>query len=224
MIDIEPLLLTAKLAFITTIVLLVIGIPVAHWFSFTRFRFKPALEAIITLPLVLPPTVLGFYLLLAFSPENAVGKFLHHYFNIRLVFTFGGLVVASVIYSLPFMVNPILAGLKGLPRSLQEASITLGKSGFITLIKILLPNIRVSILTGVIMTFAHCTGEFGVVLMVGGSIPKETRVASVALFEQVQNMNYHTANIYAAILIFFSFSVLLAVYLLNDKFRKTHIL
>lgn len=221
MINLEPLWLTAKLALITTIILLVVAIPLCYWLVYSRFKFKAVLEAIISLPLVLPPSVLGFYLLIAFSPENAFGKFLSDYFDLRLVFTFQGLIVASVLYSLPFMVNPILSGLKNLPAGLQEASFTLGKSRFTTLTKILLPNIRTSILTGIIMTFAHTIGEFGVVLMVGGSIPEETKVVSIAIYEEVESMNYQSANIYAGILFVFCFSVLLAVHLINNKTQKT---
>lgn len=221
MIDFDPLWLTAKLAFITTLILLLLAIPLCYWLAYSRFRFKAIIEAIISLPLVLPPSVLGFYLLVAFSPENTFGKFLSDYFDLRLVFTFQGLIVASVLYSLPFMVNPILSGLKNLPASLQEASFTLGKSRFSTILKIILPNIRPSLLTGIIMTFAHTVGEFGVVLMVGGSIPKETKVVSIAIYEEVESMNYDNANVYAGILFVFSFSILLAVHLINNKSRKT---
>ncbi|MDR6845397.1 molybdate ABC transporter permease subunit [Flavobacterium granuli] len=221
MIDFDPLWLTAKLAFVTTLILLLLAIPLCYWLAYSRFRFKAVIEAIISLPLVLPPSVLGFYLLVAFSPQNAFGKFLSDYFDLRLVFTFQGLILASVLYSLPFMVNPILSGLKNLPVSLQEASFTLGKSRFSTILKIILPNIRPSLLTGIIMTFAHTVGEFGVVLMVGGSIPKETKVVSIAIYEEVESMNYDNANVYAGILFVFSFSILLTVHLINNKSRKT---
>lgn len=221
MINLDPLWLTAKLAFITRLILLVVAIPLCYWLAYGRFRFKAVIEALISLPLVLPPSVLGFYLLIAFSPENAFGKFLSDYFDLRLVFTFQGLILASVLYSLPFMVNPILSGLKNLPVSLQEASFTLGKSRLTTITKIILPNIRPSLLTGLIMTFAHTVGEFGVVLMVGGSIPHETKVVSIAIYEEVESMNYDNANVYAGILFVFSFSILLAVHLINNKSRKT---
>ena len=217
MIDLDPLWLTVKLALIVTIILFVIAVPLAYWLAYSKSRFKTIAEVIVTLPLVLPPSVLGFYLLIAFSPENAFGKFLDHYLNLRLVFTFEGLIIASVLYSLPFMVNPILAGFKNLPASLKEASYTFGKSKFTTLTKILLPNIRTSLLTGIVMTFAHTIGEFGVVLMVGGSIPKETRVVSIAIYDEVESMNYHNANIYAAILFVFTFLILLGVYIANNR-------
>lgn len=221
MINMEPLWLTAKLALITTIILFVVAVPLCYWLAYSRFRFKAVIEALISLPLVLPPSVLGFYLLIAFSPENVFGKFLSHYFDLRLVFTFQGLIVASVLYSLPFMINPILSGLKNLPPALQEASFTLGKSRFTTVTKILLPNIQASLFTGIIMTFAHTIGEFGVVLMVGGSIPEETKVVSIAIYEEVESMNYHNANVYAGILFVFSFLILLTVHLINNKSRKT---
>ncbi|MEA1786194.1 molybdate ABC transporter permease subunit [Arenibacter sp. GZD96] len=222
MIDLGPLWLTAKLALITTAILLVIAIPLSYWLAYSKFKFKAAVEAAVSLPLVLPPTVLGFYLLVAFSPENALGTFLDTYFNLRLVFTFEGLIIASILYSLPFMVHPIQSGLKNLPVSLKEASLTLGKSPFTTLTKILLPNIKSSILTGIVLTFAHTIGEFGVVLMIGGSIPDETRVVAIAIYDEVQAMNYGTANFYAGILFGFTFFTLLGVYLINNSFHKTN--
>jgi molybdate transport system permease protein len=217
MIDLSPLWLSLKLAFIVTGILFVIAVPLAWWLAYSKFRFKAIAEAIITLPLVLPPSVLGFYLLLAFSPQNVFGKFLDRVFNVRLVFTFGGLIIASIIYSLPFMVNAILAGFRNLPPSLKEALFTFGKSRFTTLTRILLPNIRASILTGIVLTFAHTIGEFGVVLMVGGSIPKETRVVSIAVYDEVESMNYHYANVYAAVLLVLTFLILAGVYLVNNK-------
>src|SRR5690606_38925837 len=147
-------------------------------------KFKAVVEAVVSLPLVLPPSVLGFYLLVAFSPENWFGNFLNQYFDVRLVFTFKGLIISSVIYSIPFMVHPIQSGFNSLPISLREASFTLGKSKFTTLTKILLPNIKSSLLTGIVLTFAHTIGEFGVVLMVGGSIPNETKVISIAIYDE----------------------------------------
>lgn len=217
MIDFTPLLLSLELALIVTIILFVIAIPLAYSLAYSQFRFKAVAEAVITLPLVLPPSVLGFYLLLAFSPGNAFGKFLDQYFNLRLVFTFQGLIIASVLYSLPFMVNPVLAGLRSLPPSLKEASFTFGKSKITTLTKILLPNIGPSLLTGIVMTFAHTLGEFGVVLMVGGNIPRQTRVVSIAIYDEVESMNYYNANVYAAILLAFTFLILLIVYIVNNR-------
>src|ERR1035438_7308663 len=221
MIDLSPLWLSLKLAFIVTVILFVLAVPLAWWLAYGKIRFKAIVEAVVTLPLVLPPSVLGFYLLLAFSPQNAFGKFLEAAFHVRLVFTFAGLVIASLIYSLPFMVNALLTGLRNLPPSLKEASFTVGKSKITTLTKILLPNIRGSILTGMVLTFAHTLGEVGVVLMVGGSIPHQTRVVSIAVYDEVESMNYHTANIYAAILLVLTFSILAVVYLVNNNKHST---
>jgi molybdate transport system permease protein len=223
MIDLQPFWISFKLAIITSVILFIIAVPIAYWIAYSKFRYKAIAEAIVSLPLILPPSVLGFYLLVAFSPENAFGSFLDKYFDLRLVFTFEGLVVASVIYSLPFMINPILSGFKNLPSSLQEASFTLGKSKFTTLTKIILPNIRASLLTGIIMTFAHTMGEFGVVLMVGGSIPSKTKVVSIAIYDEVESMNYHNANVYALILFVFVFLILLSVHLINNNSSKTRL-
>ncbi|MEO8252764.1 MAG: molybdate ABC transporter permease subunit [Flavobacterium sp.] len=221
MIDFEPIYLTLKLAFCTTIILLVLSLPLAYWLAYSKSKIKIVIEAIVSLPLVLPPSVLGFYLLLAFSPENAFGKFLDQYFDTRLVFTFKGLVIASVLYSLPFMVQPLQNGFKSLSIALIEASFLLGKNKTQTLIKVLIPNIKKAILTGIVLTFAHTIGEFGVVLMVGGSIPGETKVVSIAIYDEVQAMNYHNANVYAGILFAFAFIVLLCVYSINHRFNKT---
>lgn len=220
MLDFEPFYLTLKLAVATTIVLFLVGVPLSYWLAFSSSRFKVILEACVGLPLVLPPSVLGFYLLLAFSPQNAFGKFLDTYFDVRLVFSFPGLVIASVIYSLPFMIQPIQAGFHMIPKNLMEASYLLGKSKMTTVTKVLLPNIKNALLTGCILSFAHTIGEFGVVLMVGGNIAGETRVISVAIYDEVQAMNYHLANVYSGILLGFSFLVLTSVYLLNHRLFK----
>jgi len=221
MLDFEPFYLTLKLAFATTLVLFIICTPIAYWLAFSRSRFKVLIEAFVGLPLVLPPSVLGFYLLLAFSPQNSFGKFLESYFDVRLVFTFSGLVIASVIYSLPFMIQPIQSGFRMVPETLIEAAYTLGKSKLNTLLKVLLPNIKTALLTGCILSFAHTVGEFGVVLMVGGNIPNETRTISVAIYDEVEAMNYHQANVYSFILLVFSFLVLVSVYLVNHRMHTT---
>lgn len=219
-IDWHPLWLSLQLAFVTMLILLLIGIPLAWWLAYSRQRWKFAAEAVISLPMVLPPSVLGFYLLLAFSPANAFGGFLARHFDLHLVFTFPGLVLASIIYSLPFMVNPVLAGFRGLPVDLKDASHTLGKSESVTLFRILLPNIRASLITGAVLSFAHTIGEFGVVMMIGGSIPGQTRVASVAIYDEVLSTNYPLANRYALVLLAFSFTILLLVYGINHYYNK----
>ena len=221
MIDWQPLWLSLRLALITTTILLALAIPLGYWLAYSRQRWKIAAEAIISLPMVLPPTVLGFYLLLAFSPSQGFGRWLDHHFNIRLAFTFPGLVIASLFYSLPFTVNPIVAGFRTLPADLRNASRTLGKSDWTTLVRILLPNIRASLITGAVLSFAHTIGEFGVVMMIGGGIPGQTRVASVALYDEVQSMNTAAANRYALVLLAFSFIILLLVYGINQQAVKS---
>jgi molybdate transport system permease protein len=222
MIDWQPLWLSLRLSLVTTGILLLIAIPLAYWLTYSRYRLKLAVQAIVSLPMVLPPSVLGFYLLVALSPSHGFGKWLDQYLNIRLAFTFPGLVIASLFYSLPFMVNPILAGFRGLSPSLKEASHTLGKSSFTTLIKILLPNIRPSLLTGIVLSFAHTIGEFGVVLMIGGNIPGQTRVASLAIFDEMQSGHYGIANRYSLVLLILSFSILLSVYFINHHSSKAN--
>jgi len=218
--DFSPFLLTLRLALFTTLILFFLGIPLAYWLAYSKYRIKYAVEAIVSLPLVLPPTVLGFYLLLAFSPENAVGGFLDQYFDLRLVFTFPGLVLASVIYSLPFMVQPLRSGFTAIPKAWLDTAQTLGKGRWLTLSRVLLPNMTNSLLSAGVLSFAHTVGEFGVVLMVGGNIPEETRVISVAIYNEVEAMNYGQANTYSLLLIGFSFLVLLITYWVNhDKNR-----
>ena len=169
------------------------------------------------MPLVLPPTVIGFYLLIAFSPKYFLGHFLESFFGVRVVFSFTGLVIGSVLFSLPFMVNPIKAGFQNFPLALMEASFCLGKSRKETLRRVILPNIKPALLTGIVMAFAHTIGEFGVVLMIGGNIPGETRLASIAIYNEVEALNYDTAGLYALILVFISFFILLIFYYLNRK-------
>lgn len=220
MIDWAPLFLTFKLAFITTGILLVLGVPLAYWLSQTKWRGKPIMESLVSMPLVLPPTVLGFYMLVAFSPNGALGAWLIENIGLKLVFSFEGLVFASVIYSLPFMVHPIQAGFSNLPKSLSEASLLLGKSKTKTLFSVLLPNIKPSLLSGIVLAFAHTIGEFGVVLMIGGNIPGKTQVASIAIYEEVEMLNYDAANFYSLILFLISFAILLVVYLINGGYLK----
>lgn len=214
----NPLLLTFELALATTLLLLLVGLPLAYWLAHTRSRIKPLVETLVSMPLVLPPTVLGFYFLIAFSPGNQFGAWLDRWLGLQLVFSFEGLVLASLIYSLPFMVHPVQAGFSGLPASLREAAFVLGKSRWQTLLKVQLPNIRASLLTGVVLSFAHTVGEFGVVLMIGGNIPGQTRVASIAIYEEVEAMNYGMANFYSLILFAITFCILLAVYLVNGNY------
>lgn len=218
MLDWGPIFLTLKLSTIATLILLVISIPLAYWLAYSKKRVKPIIETLVSMPLVLPPTVLGFYLLVVFSPNNFLGALLDNLFGLKLIFSFEGLVLASIIYSLPFMVQPIQSGFANLPPNLSEASYVLGSSKFKTLIKVLLPNIKSSLLTGIVLTFAHTIGEFGVVLMIGGNIPDKTRVASIAIYDEVESLNYAAANQYSLILFSIAFIILLSVNLFNGGY------
>lgn len=212
----QTMALTFKLAAITTVILLVIAIPLASFLVFSTMRFKSVIETIVSMPLVLPPSVLGFYLLLAFSPASAIGEFLTSH-EIRLAFSFEGLVIGSVLFSLPFMVHPIQSALAQVPRSIFEASYTLGKSKFQTMVHVILPSIRHGLISGIVLAFAHTVGEFGVILMIGGNIPDETRVASIAIYDEVESLNYAMAHQYALTLFVVTFAILLLVYTLNKK-------
>lgn len=203
--DWQPLWLTLKLAFITSLLLLLIGLLLAALLFRFRSSLTVVLENMVTLPLVLPPVVLGFYLLLLFSPQSFLGGWIHTLFDYRLVFTFPGLVVASVIYSLPFMVQPLLAGLRSIPRAIHEALATLGKEYTQSFVRVYLPMIKPQIAIGILMSFAHTLGEFGVVLIIGGNIPGETKVASIAIYEAIETLNYPLAHRYALALFLFSF-------------------
>lgn len=213
--ELTPIWLSLKLAAITTFILLLIGIPVAYWLSRRSSLFKVVVEALLTMPLVLPPSVLGFYLLLVFSPNSVLGSWLLKYFNLSLVFSFEGLVVASVIYSLPFMISPVKSALMHLPASLAEASYTMGKSKLETFYKVLLPNISSSLWTALVLTFAHTLGEFGVVLMIGGKLEGVTKVASIAIYDAVDNNQYAEANVYSAILFAITFVIVILVFIFN---------
>ena len=204
--DLTPFILSFKLAGITTIILFILSLPLAWYLSQTTSKAKPLLEAITALPIVLPPSVLGFYILVIFA-------------QIDLAFSFTGLVIASCFYSLPFMVQPLQSGFEALNKNMLEASYISGKSNIETILYVALPNIKPALLTALIITFAHTVGEFGVVLMIGGSIPNETKVASIAIYEMVEIMDYTTAHIYSAIMLTLSFIVLLGVYTFNRKSR-----
>jgi len=221
MMDLSPIWLTLKLAGITTALLFIIGVPFAWWLSRGGAFVKVIIEAIITIPLVLPPSVLGFYLLLAFSPRHGLGKWLLDNFNVQFVFSFQGLVLASVLYSMPFMVGPVKSALQQLPAALAQASYILGKSPWQTFVRILLPNIKPSLFTALVLTFAHTLGEFGVVLMIGGNIPGVTRVASIAVYDSVEKMDYTSANNYSLILFSITFVLVMAVFIFNRYQAKS---
>lgn len=217
MANLEPIILSLKLSLVTTLLLYLVGIPFAYWLSVTRRRFKPAIEAIVALPIVLPPTVLGFYVLLAIGSNGPVGRLYESIFDVQLAFSFAGLVVGSFFYSFPFAVQPIQSAFESIDRRLVEASWTMGKSKLETFRRIILPLSKKGLITGGVLSFAHTMGEFGVVLMVGGNIPGVTKVASIAIYDEVQAMNYSHANSLALILLVISFSVLLMVYIFNRK-------
>lgn len=218
--DFSPFYLSFKLAFISTLILLVFCVPLAYFLSRVSFKGKSVIEAIISLPLVLPPSVLGFYILVFLSPYSAIGSFFEEHFGIRLVFNFTGLVVASCIYSLPFMFAPLLGAFNSLPKNIIEASYTLGKGRITTMLKIALPNIKPSLLNAIIISFAHTLGEFGVVLIIGGSLSRETKVASIAIYEATEMLDFTTAHIYSGIMLAISFFVLFCVYFLTKKMKK----
>ncbi|MFV0482193.1 MAG: molybdate ABC transporter permease subunit [Campylobacteraceae bacterium] len=215
-----PFFVSLKLSIITTTILFLVCVPFSWWLSQTKTRVKPFIESIVTLPLVLPPTVLGFYILIIFSPINSpIGQFLDETFDVRLVFNFTGLVVASCVFSLPFMVQPIQSGFESLNKNILEASYVSGKSKFTTILRVALPNIRPSLITALVITFAHTMGEFGVVLLVGG-IGADTKVASISIYNAFEASDYMQAHVLSAILLFMSFAVLLTVYIFNKK-RKS---
>jgi molybdate transport system permease protein len=219
-IDLVPMILSFKLALICTVVLTITGIPIAYWLSSSNSYLKIFLRSTVMLPLIIPPTVLGFYFLIMWSPFSPVGHFLETVFHIRLVFTFWGLVIASVIAGVPFMLNPIIAGFESLPPSLREASIILGKGDIETLYRVLLPTIRPSLLIGIVMTFIHTFGEFGLVLMLGGKISGKTLTASIALYDHVESLEYTQAHIYAGVITFSAFVSLLLLFILNSRITK----
>jgi molybdate transport system permease protein len=219
-VDFVPMLLSFKLALICTVVLTIIGIPIAYWLSSSNSYLKIFLRSTVMLPLIIPPTVLGFYFLILWSPFSPVGHFLETAFHIRLVFTFWGLVIASVIAGIPFMLNPIIAGFESLPPSLREASIILGKGDIETLYRVLLPPIRPSLLIGIVMTFIHTFGEFGLVLMLGGKITGKTLTASIALYDHVESLEYTQAHVYAGVITFSAFLSLVLLFILNSRITK----
>jgi len=216
--DFGPLWLSVQLAAVTTVLLLLIGTPLAWWLAHTRSRVKPALEAVTALPLVLPPTVLGFYLLVLLSPTAPLGGLWVAATGDALTFSFSGLVVASVFYSLPFAVQPLQTAFETIGRGPMEAAASLRASPLDAFFSVVSPMALRGYLTAGVLSFAHTMGEFGVVLMVGGNIPERTRVVSIAIYEHVETLSYDAAHTLSATLLVFSFLVLLLVYTLNRRF------
>ena len=216
--DLGPLWLTLHLALVTTAILLVLGTPISWWLATTTSRLKPAIEAITALPLVLPPTVLGFYLLVILSPTSFLGGLWVDVTGDALTFSFSGLVVASIFYSLPFMVQPLQSAFEAVGRGPMEAAASLRASPFDAFLNVAVPLSARGFLTAAVLTFAHTIGEFGVVLMVGGNIPGRTRVISIAIYEHVETLRYAEAHVLSAGLVAFSFCVLLLIYTFNRRF------
>lgn len=215
--DITALLLTIKLAAVSTVILLVIGLPLAWWLARTNRRIKPVIEVIIALPLILPPTVIGFYLLLAFAPDKMLAQTWLRVFDSSLAFSFSGLVIGSVIYSLPFVVQPMQSSYERIPELALKTAASLGAGFWDRCFSVLLPMTRRATLAAATLAFAHTMGEFGIVLMIGGNIPAETQVVSIALFDHVESMAYEQAHSLALTLLVFSFASLLLINLLSGK-------
>jgi molybdate transport system permease protein len=208
----QALTLTLRLALLVSLILLAIGLPLGYWLAWSRWRWKFLIEAVVSLPIVLPPTVLGFYVLVAIGPLSPVGRWYHSVTGNNLAFTFRGLVIGSVLYSLPFAVQPIAAAFSSVDRKLMDASATLGASAWRTFWRIVLPLGIPGVLTGFVLSFAHTLGEFGVVLMIGGNIPGATQTVSILIYDQVQSLNYATANQIALLLLVVCFLLLATLY------------
>jgi molybdate transport system permease protein len=221
--DLGPIWISLKLASVTVIVLLLLGTPLAWWLAFTRSRSRAVIEALVALPLVLPPTVLGFYLLILLGPAGPIGRFWVEITGTTLTFSFSGLVIASVIYSFPFAVQPLQTAFEGIGRSPLEAAATLGASPLDTFVRVASPLALRGYVSAIVLGFAHTLGEFGVVLMVGGNIPGVTKVVSIAIYEQVETLTYSQAHYLSAGLLTFSFIVLLSVYVFNRRIPITRL-
>ncbi|MGI9259891.1 MAG: molybdate ABC transporter permease subunit [Gammaproteobacteria bacterium] len=215
--DLGPVWISLKLASVTVVVLILIGTPLAWWLAFTRSRWRAIVEALVALPLVLPPTVLGFYLLILLGPAGPIGSFWVQLTGNTLTFSFLGLVIASVLYSFPFAVQPLQSAFESVGRAPLEAAATLGASPIDAFVRVASPLALRGYVTAVVLGFAHTLGEFGVVLMVGGNIPGVTKVVSIAIYEQVETLTYAQAHYLSAGLLAFSFVVLLSVYVINRR-------
>ncbi len=218
--ELGPLWLSIRLALITTVVLIVLGTPLAWWLSRTSSRFKSALEAAVALPIVLPPTVMGFYLLILLGPYGGLGSWWVRVTGDALTFSFAGLVIASCVYSLPFAVQPLQNAFESLGRRDLEAAWTLGAKPMDAFFTVALPQSARGFLNATVLSFAHTLGEFGVVLMVGGNIPGETRTISIAIYDQVETLDYGSAHVLSAILLVFAFLALFAMYFVNHRWAR----
>ena len=212
-----PLLLSVQLAFVTTVVLLLVGTPIAWWLSRTRSRFKAVAQAIVAMPIVLPPTVIGFYLLILLGPNGAIGSWWVQLTGTALTFSFSGLVIASCVYSLPFAVQPLQSAFESLPQQTLEFAWTQGASKLDAFFSVVVPMSVRGFIGASVLAFAHTLGEFGVVLMVGGNIPGETRVISIAIYDQVETLNYGAAHQMSLLLLMFAFVVLFGMFVINRR-------
>jgi molybdate transport system permease protein len=219
-IDWQAFRLTIELAVVVSSILFVVGLPLAYWIAFSRWRWKFLVEAMVALPIVLPPTVLGFYVLVALGSKSPLGRWWQSLTGHTLAFTFSGLVIGSILYSLPFAVQPFTTSFSTVDRKLLAASATLGASSLRTFFRVVIPLSVSGLVTGVVLAFAHTMGEFGVVLMIGGNIPGVTRTVSISIYDQVQASNYVAANAMALLLLLFCFAALAAVYGLNRPSRS----
>ncbi len=218
-VSLQPIWLTLKVASVTTLVLLLLGTPLAWWMARMQSSFKIVLEALVALPLVLPPTVLGFYMLIALNPNGAFTQFLRLFgFEGQLTFSFTGLVIGSVFYSLPFAVQPLMHAFEAIPNRLLDASVTLRANVLDRFFTVVLPLAQRGFLVAMTLTFAHTVGEFGVVLMVGGNVPEVTRMVSIAIFDHVESLEYAEAHLLSAMMLLFSVVVLMLVYGINRRF------
>jgi len=215
--ELGPIWISLRLASVTVVVLMLLGTPLAWWLAFTHSRSRAVIEALVALPLVLPPTVLGFYLLILLGPAGSIGSFWVEITGTTLTFSFSGLVIASVIYSFPFAIQPLQTAFEGIGRAPLEAAATLGATPLDTFLRVASPLALRGYLSAIVLGFAHTLGEFGVVLMVGGNIPGVTKVISIAIYEQVETLSYTQAHYLSAGLLTFSFVVLLGVYVINRR-------
>ncbi|MBT5861348.1 MAG: molybdate ABC transporter permease subunit [Gammaproteobacteria bacterium] len=218
--DIAPLWLSLQLAFVTTMLLIFLGAPLAWWLSQSRSRWQPIVQAIVAMPIVLPPTVLGFYLLIVLGPEGAIGSWWVRLTGDTLTFSFVGLVIASCVYSLPFAVQPMQNAFESLSRSQLEAAWTLGASKLDAFFSVIVPLSLRGFISAIVLAFAHTLGEFGVVLMIGGNIPGESRVVSIAIYEHVETLNFAAAHRLSLVLILFAFVILLGMFLINRRWQS----
>lgn len=216
MISFLPFYITFKLAFFTTLILFIIGVPLSYFLAFSKIKGKIFIESILLLPIVLPPTVLGYYFIVLLGPESRVGQILEAVFGIQLAFTFEGILLGSLIFCTPFMLTPIINGFKSIPKNIIESTMILNKSRFNALWFVYLPMIKKNLLNATLLTFAHTIGEFGLVLMIGGKL-NDTKVAAVAIYDEMNAMNYEAVDLYAFILLIISFILILIINLLSRK-------